>query len=265
MSRFPRLRFSLRTLIIAVLVVTAVAASIWHWARERPHIVLGLKGDTLLVDGKPAGQDWLNDWKAEVTSLGSAATSEAAASPTLRLPQERLFLQLDPDLSFGVLEGLLVTAAQAKFTNFAVRLGHSGSRIELRLPGGLETVTDGKYPVLRLAFKAAASGTFDSQSLNDFATAKKPRFLRIVADDDVAIAEVMSAVEAVQRISGEREVWFVPKWEEKVAPRGSHSIACSWELETVEIRRGTICEEVVVPEDILHKAEMGEERGSGQK
>lgn len=260
MNRLPRFRYSLRTLLICVLLATAFAAGLWHWSRGRPHIVLALNGDALLLDGQPAELDWLEKWGAKLLSLANAETTSATNIGSR--PQKRLLLQLNPDLSFGVLQNLLLTAvAHGEFTKFAIRLGGSGPAIEFELPGERAAVPDGTYSVLSLELKPTGTGTPDLTSLRDFAMARKPAFVRILADNRVAIAEVMSAIEVVQKATGQHELWFVSTRQDVASPRGCRPVACSWRIEDVELR----CGRVVVPADILEKAEMGDgDRSTGK-
>jgi hypothetical protein len=253
-----RLLVVIAFLILAGGVVFAVKKKRADAPPAEPHLTVQLRDGKLVVNGElTEGSAWLERWKVRVAQLAEIEGTDKDDASAVQLKKTRLYLKLDPELAKQVLEDILIVAAKKGFVKYDIRCG-PGPILSLSIPGRKVALPNGTYECISLLLPGAEQEKVDVVSLAKFARerTKKLVLVQVIAASDVALGRFIPAVRAALGNAEFREVSFGNNKDAKIFTTGRQNVELKWEAADVELIDGM--HNLVVPKEILDKAELGE-------
>ena len=254
-----RLRMKRVLLLTVVLTVIAslVVFGIIRSAKPPVDIALLLNGDQLLCDGRPEGSGWIQVWRKKLDVLIETDNKAELVSKlaTVKIRKRRLFLKLDPDLSYSILQDLLMESASRGFINYEIMAEVSDTPVCFSIFPDAQEYPDGKYEALDLRINSTGKDGLDERKFKNAIVQQQPIYLKIIPDAELSVGQVLRPIEICSSNSIAPLIAFIATRTHSEQFRGRQSATFEWKMRNVEIRNNKVIDEVVVPPDILEKAE----------
>ena len=220
---------------------------------KKPVISVVFNGNELVVDGKDNIK--LKDyWREKVKALTDA---EDVTKKSIQARESRLLLELDRDLPYAIFAQLLTEASQQNYVHFDIVLHGSLDPVSVNIRN--IKIPDGEHKLLRLSLKSNEAVTPDIGTLKLSVKDEKSLIVRIRADPDVALEEILKLISILAPDAIGNEIGFYPSLDPATAiVHGNHNVACTWKMETAAFIRGNRV--IEIPEEILRKAEQSESK-----